>query len=67
MAESGEKAGVRGCMTNRPEACGLRHLSFRVDDIDTSVRELQELGIECEPVSSSNGRPSRSKKKVILL
>lgn len=35
---------------NRPEACGLRHLSFRVDDIDTAVRELKELGIECEPV-----------------
>ena len=34
----------------RPEACGLRHLSFKVDDIDTAVLELQKLGIECEQV-----------------
>lgn len=35
---------------NRPEACGLRHLAFRVDDIEEVVRELKTLGIECEPV-----------------
>lgn len=35
---------------NRPEACGLRHLSFRVDDVAGAVQELQKLGIECEPI-----------------
>lgn len=34
---------------SRPEACGLRHLAFRVDDVDQTVRELKEKGIECEP------------------
>ncbi len=35
---------------NRPEACGLRHLSFRVDDVEAVVQELKEIGIECEPI-----------------
>lgn len=35
---------------SRPEACGLRHLSFKVDDIDTTVQKLQKLGIECERI-----------------
>ena len=35
---------------NRPEACGLRHLAFRVDDIEEVVQELKMLGIECEPI-----------------
>ena len=35
---------------NRPEACGLRHLAFHVDDIEEAVAELAELGITCEPV-----------------
>ena len=29
----------------RPEAAGLRHLAFEVDNIDESVRELDALGI----------------------
>ena len=33
-----------------PEACGLRHLAFRVDDIDAVIAELQSKGIECESV-----------------
>lgn len=33
-----------------PEACGLRHLAFRVDDIEEAIRELREKGIETEPV-----------------
>ena len=33
-----------------PEACGLRHLAFRVDDIDEAVEELGQKGIECEPI-----------------
>lgn len=35
---------------NRPEACGLRHLAFHVDDVEAVVGELAELGIPCEPV-----------------
>ena len=35
---------------SRPEACGLRHLSFKVDDVDAAVQELKDLGIECEPI-----------------
>lgn len=33
-----------------PEAQGLRHLAFRVDDIQAAVLHLKTLGIECEPV-----------------
>ena len=33
-----------------PEACGLRHLAFRVDDMDEAVAWLNSLGIETEPV-----------------
>lgn len=33
-----------------PEACGLRHLAFRVKDVEEAVRELQERGIACEPI-----------------
>ena len=35
---------------NRPETCGLRHLAFRVDDVETTVAELAQMGIECEPI-----------------
>ena len=34
----------------RPEAVGLRHLAFEVDNIDESVRELDALGINHETV-----------------
>jgi glyoxylase I family protein len=33
-----------------PEACGLRHLAFAVDDIDACVAELQAQAIEVEAV-----------------
>lgn len=33
-----------------PEACGLRHLAFQVDDIEKTVRELESKGIPCEPI-----------------
>ena len=33
-----------------PEACGLRHLAFHTADIEQTVSELQELGIDCEPI-----------------
>ena len=35
---------------SRPEACGLRHLAFRVANVDDTVNELAELGIETEPI-----------------
>ena len=34
----------------RPEACGLRHLAFCVQDLDDEVARLNAAGIECEPV-----------------
>lgn len=34
----------------RPEACGLRHLAFWVDDVEKAVLELEEKGITCEPI-----------------
>ena len=34
---------------NRPEACGLRHLAFCVESVEQTVKELAEVGIECEP------------------
>ncbi len=35
---------------SRPEACGLRHLAFRVDALDTVVAHLQAEGVACEPI-----------------
>jgi len=33
-----------------PEACGLRHLAFRVEEIEPVIRWLNGMGIETEPV-----------------
>lgn len=33
-----------------PEACGLRHLAFRVESVPDTVKELEALGIPCEPI-----------------
>ncbi|UJR53467.1 VOC family protein [Dickeya zeae] len=35
---------------SRPEACGLRHLAFAVDDIEQAVIALHVAGVDCEPV-----------------
>lgn len=35
---------------SHPEACGLRHLAFRVENIEEAVAWLAGLGIETEPV-----------------
>ena len=35
---------------SRPEACGLRHLAFSVDDIAQSVAALELAGVGCESV-----------------
>lgn len=34
----------------RPEACGLRHLAFYVDNIEDVIAELNSKGIATEPV-----------------
>ena len=33
-----------------PEALGLRHLAFKVESVDDTVKELNGKGIETEPV-----------------
>lgn len=33
-----------------PEGRGLRHLAFEVDDIEKTVKELEEKGVRCEPI-----------------
>lgn len=42
----------------RPEARGLRHLAFKVDDIYKSVEELTKRGIETEEIRTDplNGK-----------
>ena len=35
---------------NAPEARGLRHLAFEVDNLEETVTELNKKGIETEPV-----------------
>ena len=39
---------------NRPEACGLRHMAFRVESVEETVEELTEMGIECEPIRTDS-------------
>lgn len=34
----------------RPEACGLRHLAFCVDDLDKAVRHLNQNSVSTEPI-----------------
>lgn len=33
-----------------PEACGLRHLAFAVENLDYVIRYLVQNGVDCEPV-----------------
>ena len=35
---------------SRPEAQGLRHLAFKVDDLDATIQKLTDKGVECEPI-----------------
>ncbi|WP_121810957.1 SMU1112c/YaeR family gloxylase I-like metalloprotein [Mucilaginibacter kameinonensis] len=35
---------------SRPEAAGLRHLAFEVDDLDESVAHISSFGIDIEPI-----------------
>lgn len=42
-----------------PEAQGLRHLAFEVNDIEASVRELEKQGVTVEPVRIDEGTGQR--------
>ena len=33
-----------------PEACGLRHLAFKVEDLDKALKVLKSLNIACEDI-----------------
>lgn len=35
---------------SRPEAVGLRHLAFEVEDLDAAVARVKTFGIEPEPI-----------------
>ena len=35
---------------SRPEAAGLRHLAFEVEEIETVIEALSEKGIKTEPI-----------------
>lgn len=39
---------------NRPEACGLRHLVFRVESVEKTVKELAEMGNKYEPIRTDS-------------
>lgn len=36
--------------TSYPEARGLRHLAFEVDNIDEAIESLNSYNIQCEPI-----------------
>ena len=35
---------------DRPEALALRHLAFRVEDVEQAARQLAARGVPCEPI-----------------
>lgn len=35
---------------SNPEAQGLRHLAFKVDNIEQVIKHLQQYQVECEPI-----------------
>lgn len=35
---------------SQPEACGLRHLAFEVEDIGQAIAALEQAGVPCETV-----------------
>lgn len=35
---------------SRPEACGLRHLSFAVENLEDAIAELESHGVAVEPI-----------------
>ena len=48
----------------RPEAAGLRHLAFRVQDIEESVETLNKKGIETEEIRID---PQNGKKMTFFM
>lgn len=38
-----------------PEACGLRHIAFQVEDIHDITRQLAALGVDVEPIRVDDG------------
>ncbi len=36
--------------TSKPEAAGLRHLAFAVNDLEKAIQHLKENGVESEPI-----------------
>lgn len=47
-----ELFSMNGCppRPNYPEAYGLRHLAFRPENLDETIKKLNQLGIETEPI-----------------
>jgi glyoxylase I family protein len=35
---------------SRPEALGLRHLAFEVENVESAILKLEADGVKCEPV-----------------
>ena len=35
---------------SRPEACGMRHLAFQVENLDSVVKKIQEKNLLIEPI-----------------
>jgi len=35
---------------SRPEACGLRHIAFEVDNVEETARKLTTRGVAVEPI-----------------
>lgn len=35
---------------SRPEAMGLRHIAFKVNNIEAAIKEIKSFGIEIEPI-----------------
>ena len=35
---------------SKPEACGLRHLAFAVDNIELAIEALAKKNVVCEPI-----------------
>ena len=48
----------------RPEAAGLRHLAFRVQDIEKSVEKLKKKGIETEEIRID---PQNGKRMIFFM
>ncbi len=39
-----------GCDGHSPEACGLRHLAFAVENVEKRRKKLQAKGVVCEAI-----------------